>query len=112
MSKTSKDDTIKSVTVTGGQAFPKLHTPITSHSGSKYLRKIYPADGVGEPIWVDVYEVGEAFVVTGGPLNHALKKILCPGQRGKGGRAQDIKEAIDALSRAYEMELRGGKEGV
>jgi hypothetical protein len=132
MKKIDKDDTIKSVTVeppypqlakhtclaastthgSGGHQAVLDVTPVASHSGKKYLRKIYPADGVGAPILVDVYEVSEAFAVTGGPLNHALKKILCPGQRGKGGRAQDIKEAIDALSRAYEMELRGGKEGV
>ena len=31
--------------------------PIADHGGGKYLRTIHPADGVGEPIKVDVYAV-------------------------------------------------------
>jgi len=48
---------------------PPAAAPITSHVGSKYLRTIYPADGVGEPIKVDIYAVIVAFMVT------------CPGRQ-------------------------------
>lgn len=51
---------------------------------------------------MDVYSVLDAFDVTDPGIQHAVKKLLCAGIRGKASRAQDIKEAIDALSRALE----------
>lgn len=79
--------------------------PIQHHGGAKYLRKIRPADGKGEPILVDVYCVIKAFSVTDAGLQHALKKILAPGQRGKGDKLKDIEGAMDALWRAREQVL-------
>lgn len=78
--------------------------PITDHGGSKYLRLIYPANGVGEPILVDVYSVIEAFNVTCPGLQHAIKKLLCTGLRGKGSKIDDIKGIFDAMWRAYELQ--------
>lgn len=78
---------------------------IRHHSGNKYLRSIRPAVlGEGEPIFVDVYCVIKAFDVTGAGQQHALKKILCAGLRGKGDRMKDLNEAIDALRRAVDQE--------
>ncbi len=79
------------------------HRPISKHSGSKYLRTIYPTDRQGEPIRVDVYAVIRAFGVTCPGIQQALKKLLCAGLRGKGSRVQDVKEAFDALFRALEF---------
>jgi len=83
-------------------------TSIRHHSGNKYLRLIRPADGVGSPIWVDIYAVIEAFAVTCPGIQHAAKKLLCAGIRGKGDRLQDLRETIDALRRA--IELQAGRE--
>lgn len=79
--------------------------PITikQHSGNKYIRRTIPPEGC-EPGEVDVYAVLEAFGVTCPATQHALKKLLCAGLRGKGDRVKDLTEAIDALRRAVEME--------
>lgn len=65
-------------------------------SGSKYHREIRPLDGYKTP-HVDVYRVLYAFNVVSPGLQHAIKKLLCAGIRGKGGHAQDLREAIDAI---------------
>ncbi len=92
--------------------YPVTLTPpstIRHHSGNKYLRKIHPAvPNEGEPIFVDVYCVIKAFNVVGAGQQHALKKILCAGIRGKGDKAQDLQEAIDSLKRAIEQENEDG----
>jgi hypothetical protein len=66
--------------------------PIKEHSGSKYLRKIHSADGTGEPIQVDVYCVLEAFGVSCPARQHAIKKMLCAGLRGKVDELKDLHE--------------------
>ncbi len=53
---------------------------------------------------VDVYAIIDAFNVTSPGIQHAIKKLLAPGNRGHKSRAQDIKEAIDALSRQLELD--------
>lgn len=76
--------------------------------GSKYHRVIRPSigDGGDAPITVDVYDVLTAFAVTCPAIQHAVKKLLCPGMRGSKSEWQDIHEAIVSLYRA--MELIGG----
>lgn len=65
---------------------------------STYMKTVPKADAV------DVYRVQLAFGVTDPCLQHALKKILCPGQRKAGKTArQDIEEAIYSLQRWCEM---------
>lgn len=76
---------------------------IKNHSGNKYLRKTVPPAGC-EPGVVDVYAVLDAFNVTCPGIQHALKKLLCVGIRGKATALQDITEAIDALHRSVEMQ--------
>jgi len=55
---------------------------------------------------VDVYQVCALFDVQdpSGATQHAVKKILCPGQRG-GGKSlrQDLQEAVDSLNRRIQM---------
>ncbi len=77
-------------------------------SGSKYLRPMHHlVDGK-----TDVYAVLEAFNVTCPALQHALKKLLAAGIRGKGDVLQDLTEARDAVSRAIQMqEAREGAKG-
>lgn len=74
-------------------------------SGNKYHRTIYGLkDAIADEgaVVVDVYSVLTAFAVTSPGLQHAAKKILCAGIRGKGDRVQDLTEARDALDRAIE----------
>lgn len=52
---------------------------------------------------VDVYCVLEAFGVTCPAVQHAVKKLLCAGIRGKGDRGQDLAEARDAIERAIQL---------
>ena len=67
-------------------------------SDNNYLREIKPG------VMVDVYDVLVAFGVTNPAIAHALKKLLCPGQRGQKSRRQDLLEAGVALQRAIELE--------
>lgn len=77
-------------------------------SGTKYHRVIHELAEYKESpdaessVTVDVYSVLSAFKVTNPGLQHAAKKILCAGIRGKGDLVQDLKEARDALDRAIE----------
>ena len=69
-------------------------------SGSKYLREMRClVDGRA-----DVYAVLDAFAVTCPARQHAVKKLLCSGIRGKGDVMQDLKEARDAIDRAIQMQ--------
>lgn len=77
---------------------------IKDHSGNKYIRKIYSCIEDGSHVDVDVYAVLEAFNVTCPAIQHALKKLLCTGIRGKADKLQDLKEAVDAMYRAIQIE--------
>ena len=70
-------------------------------SGAKYQRKIKTTpDGMS-----DVYDVLEAFGVSCPARAHAIKKLLCAGQRGKGDVLQDLHEANQAITRASQLEI-------
>ena len=75
---------------------------------NKYIRTIREVGNNDTEISVlaDVYEVLEAFSVTCPARQHAAKKVLCSGLRGKGDATQDLIEARDALNRAIELETR------
>lgn len=53
--------------------------------------------------FIDVYRVCQLFDVKDPCLQHAVKKVLCAGQRLAKGEAQDIQEAIDTLVRHQDM---------
>lgn len=71
-----------------------------NNSGSKYLRTV-PCSILGR---VDVYAVIDAFGVACPARQHAVKKLLCSGLRGKGDTLQDLREARDAVDRAIQMQ--------
>jgi hypothetical protein len=79
------------------------------HTGNKYHREIFglrtKSENGGCPpsVVVDVYRVLDAFEVEDPGCQHAAKKILCRGIRGKGGVLQDTLEAIDALIESARM---------
>ena len=99
-----------------GGTVPSLHVPGANPSGSKYHREIRDIKGrlchvkqSGEfvPAVIDVYCVLDAFDVRKPAMQHANKKTLCAGIRGKGNMLQDMKEARDALTRQID-ELENG----
>lgn len=73
--------------------------PQSTHSGSKYLRRVQLLFNK----FIDVYCVLEAFSVSCPARQHAIKKLLCAGLRGKADELQDLKEASDAVARAIQM---------
>lgn len=52
---------------------------------------------------VDVYRVLSLFQVNDPCIQHAIKKLLCAGQRGDKNIIKDITEARDTLNRHLEM---------
>ena len=79
-------------------------------SGNKYHRRIHSVESLTESAVVDVYSVLEAFQVSCPARQHAIKKLLCSGIRGKGDTLQDLRETRDAVERAIVLETqRQGK---
>ena len=81
---------------------------------NKYMRKIKSFESHdinGSPIeidvWVDVYDVIKAFNVTSGPMQHALKKVLCAGERGHKDLLEDLNDIIVCAEREIEMVKEG-----
>lgn len=72
-------------------------------STNKYLRSIHSAVS-NKSVDVDVYSVLVAFKVENPAVQHAVKKLLCPGQRGAKSLLQDLKEAKASLERAIVIE--------
>jgi len=68
----------------------------------KYNRQI--KGFCGTTVIVDVYRVLRAFNVVEPEIQHALKKLLCAGLRGKNNRENDLKEAILSIEKAIEFE--------
>jgi hypothetical protein len=63
---------------------------------------------------IDVYRVLDLFDVQDAAIAHAVKKLLCAGNRGVKDKETDIKQAIDSLYRQLEMMqedlLKDGKQ--
>lgn len=72
-------------------------------SGKKYLRAV--ANIHGQTLEdVDIYSLLDAWQVKCPAVQHALKKLIMPGQRKKGDALQDLTEAADAVARAITLE--------
>lgn len=74
------------------------HYAELENNKSKYHREIKKG------VMVDVYDVLSAFEVANPAMQHALKKMLAPGKRGAKSTIQDMKEAIQSIERAIELE--------
>lgn len=82
---------------------------IKNHAGSKYIRRIFSAVDKGASVEIDVYAVLDAFQVTCPARQHAIKKLLCAGIRGKGSQMQDLEEAINSCGPRI-LELQAVRE--
>jgi gentisate 1,2-dioxygenase len=81
------------------------------HTGNKYHRRIKSVEDIAGFTTADVYSVLDAFEVQCPARQHAIKKLLCSGIRGKGDTMQDLIEARDAVERAIvlERQRKGGE---
>jgi hypothetical protein len=70
---------------------------------NKYQRDI-PFDET-QILTVDVYDILVAFDVRCPAIQHAIKKLLMPGQRGHKSRRDDLNEAIQSIERAIELDI-------
>lgn len=71
---------------------------MTSRHHAVYFRSVAHLQSI------DVYRVLDMFEVTDPCVQHAVKKLLVAGGRSGGkDAAQDVQEAIDALTRWQEM---------
>lgn len=52
---------------------------------------------------IDVYRIIDLYDITDPCDQHALKKILCPGERGHKDIIQDTQDVIDTMQRKLEM---------
>jgi len=87
------------------------HKKISEHEGKKYLRTIKSAVALTDSVQIDVYCVLEAFAVTCPARQHAIKKLLCAGLRGKGSEVDDLRGVLAAVNRAVELQLARGLHG-
>lgn len=93
------------------EPLPKLDAAKPSfnfnQSGSKYLREVPCAivevvNGKTK-VYIDTYAPMDAFDVRCPARQHAIKKLLCAGIRGKNNELDDLREAEDAVKRAVQM---------
>lgn len=70
--------------------------------GNKYDRIIYGKYGTGKCA-VDIYRVLDAFETGSAEIDHAVKKLLCAGNRGAKDKLQDLQEAIQSIQAAIDL---------
>lgn len=70
----------------------KLNPPKNQNT-NKYSREIKPG------LFVDVYDVLDAFKTGSSAIDHAVKKLLAPGKRGHKDELQDLNEAMQSIQR-------------
>lgn len=84
----------------------KPKDPLAKTKANKYMHKVVGrlTDTATTESYIDVYAVLEGFGVTNQATGHAIKKLLCGGDRGYKCIVQDYKEAISSLKRAIQLE--------
>lgn len=83
------------------------HTELPTKPTNKYKRKISVTPIGGKDIVtieIDIYDVLKAWNVTNPAIQHAIKKLLQPGERGHKDKLTDLREAGKSIDRAIELE--------
>lgn len=52
---------------------------------------------------IDIYDILNAYRVTCPATQHAIKKLLQPGERGHKDKLTDLREALASVERAIQM---------
>lgn len=88
---------------------PKIDSVILAEkTGSKHSHYFKDVSDLDE---IDVYRVCDLFEVNdaSGAIQHALKKLLCPGERGVKGYRKDLEEARDSIQRKLDIMTEDGE---
>ena len=64
---------------------------------NKYQRKVPSTT-------IDIYDILNAYRVTCPATQHAIKKLLQPGDRGHKDKLTDLREALASIERAIQLE--------
>src|SRR5574344_1899256 len=72
-------------------------TPTTKPTPNKYQRTVPSTT-------LDVYDMLHAYSVTNPATQHAIKKLLQPGNRGHKDTLTDLREALASIQRAIQIE--------
>lgn len=88
-------------TIEEDEAFNEMEKKMIGKPPSKYHVCI-------KGVWLDVYDILHAYQRNNPADQHAIKKMLMPGQRGVKDAIQDRREAIQSLERAIELEECNG----
>lgn len=83
------------------------HTGAPTKQTNKYKRKISEIPIGGKyvvTIEIDIYDVLKAWNVTNPAIQHAIKKLLQPGDRGHKDKLTDLREASKSIDRGIELE--------
>jgi len=67
------------------------------------VRHLHYRKYVGYLDYIDVYRIIDLYELNDPCFQHALKKILVPGQRGHKDLTKDINDIIDTMQRKLEM---------
>ncbi len=78
------------------------HLRTTSCTGQERKHSHYFKD-VSKLNDIDVYRIIDLWKITDPCDQHALKKLLCPGERGHKDIIQDTQDVIDTMQRKLEM---------
>lgn len=96
---------------------PKKDNPIKTHEvveipitntkkSNKYMHEVLPG------VWIDIYDVIDAFGLTDGGYQHALKKMLNTGSRGHKDEIEDRDDILASVKRSNErFNLTNREEG-
>lgn len=74
-----------------------VSTPTAEPTPNKYQRTVPSTT-------IDVYDVLHAYNVTNPATQHAVKKLLQPGNRGHKDTLTDLREALASIQRAIQIE--------
>lgn len=79
---------------------PELYpVPSTEPAPSKYHRVL-------NGCWIDIYDILDVYEISNPADQHAIKKMVMPGDRGVKSAIQDRHEAIVSLRRAIQLDSR------
>lgn len=76
-----------------------MSEPAPTNPYARHIRSL----GGNHSVLADIYCVLDAYEVPCHARGHAIKKLLCAGERGAKDARQDMEEAITAIRRSIEL---------
>lgn len=77
---------------------------MSNEENYSHYRKVLDVSEIDELV-VDPYFFFRLYNITDPAIQHAVKKLMAPGQRGAKDWIQDVAEARDSLDRAAQLEM-------